>query len=333
VHFQTPVLAGLRRLSKAKVLQCSETQVNQACNVYSSPRHRDPVGCTENVTACLNTLTHHPFNLNQSGIYTPVVRSPGSFFSDNNNYCSCIYPAFFVCRSQDASSKQAAIITAHHYQQRKWGAGEVNTLLVTESASGEGMVGTRSPVVPIRRAIAIARDHGWAGDWPKPDGEETVGKFWLYTFALTFIFVWNLKIVWVGRDPYRLSGPTPCNEQGHPQLHQCSEPHPVWRWVSAGMGHHHLSGQHLPAPRFPYCKKFLSYIQSKSPLFQFETISLCPVTTNPAKESAPFLLIASPDRHWKAAFCSSKRNAEQLPPPTPSKSHFNHFSKEYFNCS
>lgn len=33
-------------------------------------------------------------------------------------------------------------------------------MLVTESASGEGMVGTRSPVVPIRRAIAIARDHG-----------------------------------------------------------------------------------------------------------------------------------------------------------------------------
>jgi len=27
----------------------------------------------------------------------------------------------------------------------------------------------------------------------------------------------------------------PCSEQGHPQLHQCSEPHPNWPWVSPGM--------------------------------------------------------------------------------------------------
>ena len=41
-----------------------------------------------------------------------------------------------------------------------------------------------------------------------------------------------------------------------------------------------------------YCKKLISYIQSKPPFFQFETISPCPVTTDPAKESVPFLLTA-----------------------------------------
>jgi len=29
----------------------------------------------------------------------------------------------------------------------------------------------------------------------------------------------------------------PCNEQGHPQLHQVLRAHPAWPWLSAGMGH------------------------------------------------------------------------------------------------
>ena len=32
-----------------------------------------------------------------------------------------------------------------------------------------------------------------------------------------------------------------------------------------GMGHHYLSGQPIPVPHYLYCKKLLSYIQSKSP--------------------------------------------------------------------
>ena len=50
------------------------------------------------------------------------------------------------------------------------------------------------------------------------------------------------RVVWVGRDFQRLSGPTPCSEEGTPQLHQCSEPHPLTVGVCRD-GQHHLSGQ------------------------------------------------------------------------------------------
>ena len=63
--------------------------------------------------------------------------------------------------------------------------------------------------------------------------------------------------------------------------------------MSSRMGH--LSGQPIPELHDPY-HNFVSYIQSKSPLCQFETISPCPVTTDPAEESVPFLLIALPER-------------------------------------
>jgi len=58
----------------------------------------------------------------------------------------------------------------------------------------------------------------------------------------------------------------PCTEQGHSQLHQCSQPRPAWPWVSPGMGHHLISGQPAPVPRCPYCQKLFPYIQCKSPL-------------------------------------------------------------------
>jgi len=38
-------------------------------------------------------------------------------------------------------------------------------------------------------------------------------------------------------------------------------------------------------------QKTFSYIQPKSPLFYFETISPCPLTTDPDKKSVPFFLI------------------------------------------
>ena len=43
----------------------------------------------------------------------------------------------------------------------------------------------------------------------------------------------------------------------------------------------------------PYCNKLLPYVQSESPLFQFETTFPCPITTDPAEESVYFLLTAS----------------------------------------
>ena len=41
-----------------------------------------------------------------------------------------------------------------------------------------------------------------------------------------------------------------------------------------------------------YCKKLFPYIQIKSPLLLFETVSPCPIKTDPAKESVPFFLTA-----------------------------------------
>jgi len=40
----------------------------------------------------------------------------------------------------------------------------------------------------------------------------------------------------------------------------------------------------------PIALVFLPYIQSKSPLFQFETISPCSVTADPAKDCPVFLI-------------------------------------------
>lgn len=59
------------------------------------------------------------------------------------------------------------------------------------------------------------------------------------------------------------------------------------------MGHLPLiSGQHTPVLHYPYRKKPFSYILSKSPLFEFETISPCPTITDPDNMSVTFLPIA-----------------------------------------
>jgi len=51
---------------------------------------------------------------------------------------------------------------------------------------------------------------------------EHVGQLKCRMFILESIESQNC-FNWKG--PYRPSGPTPCSAQGHPQLHQCSEPH------------------------------------------------------------------------------------------------------------
>ena len=53
-------------------------------------------------------------------------------------------------------------------------------------------------------------------------------------------------------------------------------------------GTHHISGQPVPVPHHPHCKRLFPYVQSKSTLFELEAISPCSITTNPAKESVPF---------------------------------------------
>jgi len=46
----------------------------------------------------------------------------------------------------------------------------------------------------------------------------------------------------------------------------------------------------VSVPHRSHYKKFLPHIQSESTLFQFKTITPCPITTNPTKKSVPTLL-------------------------------------------
>ena len=83
------------------------------------------------------------------------------------------------------------------------------------------------------------------------------------------------------------------SEQGHLQLDQASQRRiqPDLECLQ-GWDFYLSPGQPVPVSHNPYCKKLLPYIQSKSPLFQFETTSPCPATRDPAKESVPFFLTA-----------------------------------------
>lgn len=82
-----------------------------------------------------------------------------------------------------------------------------------------------------------------------------------------------------------------CKEQGHPLLSQVAQsliqPGPP---CLQGQGFYHISGQPVPLPHHPHCKRLFPYIQLKSPLFYFETVSSCSVTTDDAKESVLFFL-------------------------------------------
>ena len=89
-----------------------------------------------------------------------------------------------------------------------------------------------------------------------------------------------------------------CHEQGHLQLNQSAQS-PIQPDLEClqGRGIHHISGQPVPVAQHPYCKKLFPYIQSKSHVFLFEAIFLFPVTTDSAKMSVPFFLIAPLFRH------------------------------------
>ena len=67
-----------------------------------------------------------------------------------------------------------------------------------------------------------------------------------------------------------------CNEQAHPRLSQAAQ-RPLQPSLEGlqEQGYHLISGQSAPVPQGPQCKRLFPYIQPKSPLFKFETISSC----------------------------------------------------------
>ena len=79
-------------------------------------------------------------------------------------------------------------------------------------------------------------------------------------------------------------GQHPHNEQGHLQPDQVAQSL-VQPGLGCAMRDHSLSGQPASVLHCPHCHKLLPDIQSQSPLFEFETNSPFPVTTDPAKES------------------------------------------------
>ena len=76
----------------------------------------------------------------------------------------------------------------------------------------------------------------------------------------------------------------PCSEQGHLQLDQGAQS-PIqpdleqFQW----WGIHSFSGQPVPVPHHPHCKKFLPYVHSKCTLFQLKTVSCALATTELVK--------------------------------------------------
>jgi len=77
---------------------------------------------------------------------------------------------------------------------------------------------------------------------------------------------------------------TTCNEQGHLALDQVAQS-PIQPDLECfqGWGIYHLSGKPVPEFQHPHCKKFLPCIQCKSTLFEFKTITPCPISTGLAK--------------------------------------------------
>ena len=83
----------------------------------------------------------------------------------------------------------------------------------------------------------------------------------------------------------------PCNEQGHLQLDYARRSSSSLTLnVSRDRAPTTTLGNLFQCFTTLILKYFFSYIQSKSPLFYFETISPCPITADPDKESVPFFL-------------------------------------------
>ncbi|KAK4815575.1 LOW QUALITY PROTEIN: hypothetical protein QYF61_004092 [Mycteria americana] len=81
----------------------------------------------------------------------------------------------------------------------------------------------------------------------------------------------NHRMLWIGRDLYRSSSPTPLQEQGHLQLDQVAQS-PIQPDLECfqGWGLHYLSGQLVPVPHHPHVLKGHNKVSPKSSLLQAE---------------------------------------------------------------
>ena len=102
-----------------------------------------------------------------------------------------------------------------------------------------------------------------------------------------------------------ISFQSPCRGQGHLPLDQVTQsPVQLGLEYCQGEGSHSFSGQAVLGPHYPPSEEFLPYIWFKSPLFQLEAITPCPITTRLCKKSLSSFLTGA-FRYWKAALRSS----------------------------
>jgi len=129
----------------------------------------------------------------------------------------------------------------------------------------------------------------------KQTREPAIG--FLTGFPATMQFVsqgWlNHRILSVGRDLQRSSSPTPLQLTGTPQIDQIAQGliHPRLENLQ-GRSINHISGQPVPVPHHPHCKRLFLDVQTKSTVFKLETIYPCSVTIDPCKEPVPLFPIA-----------------------------------------
>ena len=100
------------------------------------------------------------------------------------------------------------------------------------------------------------------------------------SFLLSLVEIYQ-RMVGVKRDPQRPSVRTACSAQGHPQLHRCSQPHPLTVCVPTDGAPPPLCAPRA-VPHCPHCKQ-LPCTQPKSPPFYYETFSPSAMTRLPLR--------------------------------------------------
>ena len=129
---------------------------------------------------------------------------------------------------------------------------------------------------------------------PKTSGNCTSSKRWISCLSMNMKIKSQNCLSW--KRTLKALVQLTRNEQGHPQLDQVAQC-PVQPGLECfqGQDFHHISGQPVPVTHHLHCRRLFPSIQPVATLFQFETISPCPITTEPAKESVSFFLIFLPN--------------------------------------
>jgi len=102
----------------------------------------------------------------------------------------------------------------------------------------------------------------------------------------------NRRLAEVGRDFWRLSGPTTLLKQGHPEQVAQDRIQAAFEYLQ-GWRLHHLSGHPVPGLSHHHSVKVFPDVQREPPVSQFVPIASCPVTGHCWKEPGSVLCAPS----------------------------------------